>query len=93
MVNKDDELVFNKSVDTITDFSKKDGDSINLNDLGSLEFPKTLAEARTANMPLFYINGSIYFDGDLDPATYTPTVIIKLTGNPKVNVDFSDFAS
>ncbi|MCX7073847.1 MAG: calcium-binding protein [Methylococcales bacterium] len=93
LVNKDDELVFNKSVDTITDFSKKDGDSINLNDLGSLEFPKTLAEARTANMPLFYINGSIYFDGDLDPATYTPTVIIKLTGNPKVNVDFSDFAS
>ena len=88
LVNKDDELVFNKSVDTITDFSKKDGDSINLN----LEFPKTLAEARTANMPLFYINGSIYFDGDLDPATYTPTVIIKLTGNPKVNVDFSDFA-
>jgi Ca2+-binding RTX toxin-like protein len=92
LVNKDDELVFNKSVDTIMDFSKKDGDSINLNDLGSLEFPKTLAEARTANMPLFYINGSIYFDGDLDPATYTPTVIIKLTGNPKVNVDFSDFA-
>jgi Ca2+-binding RTX toxin-like protein len=92
LVNKDDELVFNKSVDTITDFSKKDDDSINLNDLGSLEFPKTLAEARTANMPLFYINGSIYFDGDLDPVIYTPTVIIKLTGNPKVNVDFSDFA-
>ncbi|GDX85164.1 hypothetical protein LBMAG43_12060 [Methylococcaceae bacterium] len=93
LVNKDDELVYNKSVDTITDFSKKDGDSINLNDLGSLEFPKTLAEARTANMPLFYINGSIYFEGDLDPAIYTSTVIIKLTGNPKVNVDFSDFAS
>ncbi len=88
LVTKDDELVFNKSVDTITDFSKKDGDSINLN----LEFPKTLAEARTANMPLFYLNGSIYFDGDLDPVIYTPTVIIKLTGNPKVNVDFSDFA-
>ena len=92
LVTKDDELVFNKSVDTITDFSKKDGDSINLNDLGNLEFPKTLAEARTANMPLFYLNGSIYFDGDLDPVIYTPTVIIKLTGNPKVNVDFSDFA-
>ncbi|MSR16260.1 MAG: calcium-binding protein [Methylococcaceae bacterium] len=92
LVNKNDELVFNKSVDTITDFSKKDGDSINLNDLGSLAFPKTLVDAKTDEIPLFYLNGRIYFDSDLDPANYTPTVIIKLTGNPKVNVDFSDFA-
>jgi hypothetical protein len=41
-------------------------------------------------MPLFYMKGSVYFDNPND-AIYAPTVIIKLTGNPKVNATFDDF--
>ncbi len=89
--NKNGDLVFNKSVDTITDFNKKEGDTFNFNDMGNLEFPHTLVDAKNAKTPLFYLKGSIYFDVNPSDEIYTPTVIIKLTGTPKVNAEFTDF--
>lgn len=88
--NKNGDLVFNKSVDTITDFNAKEGDLISF-DGQTLTFPHDLAEAKTAKMPLFYLKGSVYFDVNLSEDIYAPTVIIKLTGNPKVNADSTDF--
>jgi Ca2+-binding RTX toxin-like protein len=82
------DMVFNKSVDTITDFNAKDGDTLSF-DEQSLNFPHDLPEAKTAKMPLFYLKGSVYFDVNPSEEIYTPTIIIKLTGNPKVNADFS----
>jgi Ca2+-binding RTX toxin-like protein len=89
-INKNGDLVFNKSVDTVTDFNKKEGDNFNFNDMGSLEFPQSLANAKTATTALFYFKGSVYFD-DPNDSVYKPVVIIKLTGSPKVAADFTDF--
>jgi Ca2+-binding RTX toxin-like protein len=89
-LNSNGDLVFNKSVDMITDFNKKDSDSIIFDDKPLDAFPHNLAEAKMEKMPLFYMKGSVYFDNPND-AIYAPTVIIKLTGNPKVNATFDDF--
>lgn len=89
ITNTNGDLVFNKSVDTITDFNAKEGDSISF-DGQTLVFAHSLAEAKTNKMPLFYFKGSVYFDNPSDTA-YTPTAIIKLTGTPKVNSSFTDF--
>jgi Ca2+-binding RTX toxin-like protein len=85
-------LVFNKSVDTITDFNLSEKDVLEFNDLGSLSFFSTLKDATSANAELFYVSGKVYLNTDTTGDKYTATPIITLTGNPKVNADLSDFA-
>lgn len=87
--NKNGDLVFNKSVDTITDFKPKDGDTLSFGDMGDVAFFKNLSMAKSEQAPLFYIKGKIYFDTNPADDIYTPTVIVKLTGNPKVSTDFT----
>jgi hypothetical protein len=84
--------VFNKSVDTITDFNLSEKDVLEFNDLGSLSFFLTLKDATAANAELFYVSGKVYLNTDTIGDKYTATPIITLTGNPKVNADLSDFA-
>ena len=83
--------VFNKSVDTITDFNLSEKDVLDFNDLGSLSFFSTVKDATVANAELFYVSGKIYLNTDITGDKYTATPIITLTGNPKVNADFTDF--
>lgn len=87
----DGNAVFNKSVDTITDFSLTDGDVLDLGDLGELSFYATLADAETAVASLFYFNGTVYLNTDSTNENYKATKIINLTGNPKVKADLSGF--
>ena len=84
--------VFNKSVDTITDFNLSENDVLDFNDLGSLSFFSTVKDATVANAELFYVSGKIYLNTDITGDKYTAMPIITLTGNPKVNADLSDFA-
>ena len=86
------DYIFNKSVDTITDFNLKEYDVLDLGQLGELVFYKTLAEAKVAEASLFYVKGVVYLNTDMTSDKYTATSIITLTGNPKVNADFTDFA-
>ena len=92
-VNKNGDSVetFSKSVDTIADFNLKDGDILDLGDLGELTFYATLAEAKADDASLFYFNGAIYLNTDMTGNKYTATSVITLTGNPKVNADFTGF--
>ena len=89
--NESGDFVFNKSVDTISDFNLKDGDLLSFVD-SILEFYPDLVSAKSAESELFYVKGTIYFNVDTTALNYTPVAIIKLTGNPKVNADFIDFA-
>jgi hypothetical protein len=57
----------------------------------NLEFYSDLSSAKVAESNLFYVNGKIYLNSDTNASNYTPTVIIKLTGNPKINAAFTDF--
>jgi Ca2+-binding RTX toxin-like protein len=94
IVNKktgDSDLTFNKSADTIADFNLKDGDILGFGDLGELTFYATLAEAKADDASLFYFNGAIYLNTDMTGNKYTATSVITLTGNPKVNADFTGF--
>lgn len=84
--------VFNKSVDTITDFNLSEKDVLEFNDLGSLSFFSTVKDATAANAELFYVSGKVYLNTDTTGDKYIATPIITLTGNPKVNADLSDFA-
>ncbi len=91
--NANGDLVFNKSVDTITDFNLKEHDVLAFNDLGELSFYAKLADAKADNAHLFYVKGSgnIYLNTDTSYSNYTPTIIIKLTGKPAVNTDLTDW--
>ena len=90
--NINGDLVFNKSVDTITDFYLKDHDKLDFGDLGQLSFYDKLADAKEVSSPLFYVksSGSIYLNTSTING-FTPTVIITLTGKPVVNSDLTDF--
>jgi hypothetical protein len=91
-------FIFNKSIDTIVDFNLKDNDTLvffSSNSMFSsdyLEFYPDLASAKFDQSELFYVKGTIYLNIDTTAKHYTPVAIIKLTGNPKVNNDFTDFA-
>lgn len=88
----DGNLVFNKSVDSITDFNLTEGDVLDLGDLGELDFSyNSLTAAQTGDAQLFYFGGTIYLNTDTTGEKYTATPIIKLTGNPAVNAELTDF--
>jgi len=81
-INKiaNDYSVFNKSVDTITDFNWNNGDVLDFGNMGQLRFYDTFKEANTEYAQLFYFNGKIYYNIDTTGEKYIPTVIITLTG-------------
>ena len=87
-VDENGDYIFNKSVDTITDFNLKEGDILNFD---GLQFYPDLASAKADEPQLFYVKGTIYLNIDTTALKYSPVAIIKLTGNPKVNADFTDF--
>lgn len=91
--NSKGDLIFNKSVDAVSDFNLKDHDTLDFTDLGALSFYATLSEAKNDSAYLFYVKGSgkIYLNTDTTGDKYTPTVIITLTGNPAVNPEGTDF--
>ncbi|MGB4498433.1 MAG: calcium-binding protein [Methylococcaceae bacterium] len=89
--NSKGDLVFNKSVDTIIDFNPKEGDTLNFGDMGSVAFFQSLSSAKSEGVSIFYIKGKIYYDVNPADDIYKPTVIVKLTGNPKVTEDFTDW--
>ena len=83
--------VFDKSLDTITDFSLRDGDVLDFGEMGQLTFYKTLSAAKSEEAQLFYVKGQIYYNTDTSDGAYLPTVIVTLTGSPAVNADLTDF--
>jgi Ca2+-binding RTX toxin-like protein len=85
-------LVFNKSVDTVTDFNLKAYDVLDFGDLGELSFYPSLKDAQDDLASLFYVKGSgkIYLNTN-NADGFTPTVIVILTGKPAVNADFTDW--
>lgn len=84
--------VFNKSVDTITDFNLTEGDVLDLGDLGLLDFSyDSLTAAQTDEAQLFYLKGIVYLNTDTTGEKYTATPIINLTGSPAVNAELTDF--
>jgi Ca2+-binding RTX toxin-like protein len=91
--NSSGDLVFNKSIDTITDFNLNESDTLIFSELGSLAFYATLNEAKSDEATLFYVKGSgkIYLNTDSTGDKYTATPIITLTGNPKVNAELTDW--
>jgi Ca2+-binding RTX toxin-like protein len=91
--NSKGDLIFNKSVDVVSDFNLKDHDTLDFTDLGVLSFYATLSAAKNDNADLFYVKGSgkVYLNTDTTGDKYTPTVIITLTGNPAVNPEGTDF--
>lgn len=90
--NTDGDSVFNKSVDTITDFNLKEHDVLDFGDLGELSFYAKIADAKGDNAHLFYVkgSGSVYLNTSTTDG-FTPTVIITLTGKPALNVDGKDW--
>lgn len=77
--------VYDKSVDTVTDFDPKNGDILSLYyDVSYIDitFYKTLAEAKSEQAECFYTGGKIYFNTDVTGYGYTPTPIITLVGKP-----------
>ncbi len=87
--NANGDLVFNKSIDTIADFKPKEGDTLSFGDMGEVAFFQSLSSAKSENAALFYLKGKIYYDTNPADDIYRPTVIVKLTGNPKVSPDFT----
>lgn len=88
--NNNGDYVYNKSIDTVTDFNLLEGDTLNFDD-AQLDFFSSLTNAKTAQSPLFYAKGIIYINSDSTGETYNPVPIIKLTGSPKVNADLTDW--
>jgi Ca2+-binding RTX toxin-like protein len=86
------DLVFNKSVDTITDFNLKEHDVIDLEDLGQLTFYSSLSAAQDDMASLFYVKGTgkIYLNTN-ETDGFTPSVIIIISGKPAVNADMTDW--
>jgi Ca2+-binding RTX toxin-like protein len=91
-VNSNGDLVFNKSVDTVTDFNLKEHDVIDLGDLGQLTFYSSLNAAQDDMASLFYVKGAgkIYLNTN-ETDGFTPSVIIIISGKPAVNADMTDF--
>jgi Ca2+-binding RTX toxin-like protein len=85
--------VYNKSVDTITDFNVKEGDLLDFDDLGQLEFYANLKDAQESNAHLFFIKGSnkVYLNTDTTDSHYNATIIITLTGKTEVNTELTNF--
>jgi Ca2+-binding RTX toxin-like protein len=85
-------LVFNTSVDTVTDFNLKEYDVLDFGDLGELSFYASLNDAKDDLASLFYVKGSgkIYLNTN-DAGGFTPTLIVLLTGKPAVNADLTDW--
>jgi Ca2+-binding RTX toxin-like protein len=90
--NINEDLVYNKSVDVITDFNLKEHDNLDFGDLGELSFYTSINEAKQDNAHLFYVKGTgnIYFNTSSTDG-FTPTVIITLTGKAAVNAEMTDF--
>jgi Ca2+-binding RTX toxin-like protein len=86
------DLVFNKSVDTITDFTLEEHDVIDLGDLGQLNFYPSPSSAQYDMPSLFYVPGTreIYLNTN-EADGFTPTVIITLTGKLAINGDGTDW--
>ncbi len=86
------DLVFNGSVDTVTDFNVKEHDVLDFGELGELSFYPTLNDAKNDLASLFYVKGSgkIYLNTSHADG-FTPTVIVLLTGKPAINADFTDW--
>lgn len=85
----DDEGVYNKSVDTVSDFNVNDGDTLDLFEIGTLEFYETLAQAKDAESYFFYAQGKVYMD--VGVGEYNPVNIITLVGSPKADIDAQDW--
>jgi Ca2+-binding RTX toxin-like protein len=90
--NSDGNLVFNKAIDTITDFNLKEHDLLDFGDLGELTFYPTLSAAQEDMASLFYIKatGKIYLNTN-DTDGFTPSAIIIISGKPAINTDMSDW--
>jgi Ca2+-binding RTX toxin-like protein len=86
------DLVFNKSVDTITDFNLKEHDVIDFGDLGELSFYSSLGAAQDDMASLFYVKGTgkIYLNTN-ETDGFTPSIIIVISGKSAVNGDMTDF--
>lgn len=85
-------VVFNQSVDTVTDFNLKEHDVLDFGDLGALGFYSTLKDAQDDLASLFYVKGlgKIYLNTN-NADGFMPTVIVVLTGKPAVNTDLTDW--
>ena len=90
--NSDGNLVFNKAIDTITDFNLKEHDLLDFDDLGELTFYPTLNAAQVDMASLFYVKatGRIYLNTN-DTDGFTPSAIIIISGKPAINTDMSDW--
>ncbi len=90
--NSDGNLVFNKAIDTITDFNLKEHDLLDFGDLGELTFYPTLNAAQQDIASLFYVKatGKIYLNTN-DTDGFTPSAIIIISGKPAINTDMSDW--
>ncbi len=84
--NANGDSVFNKSVDTITDFNLNNGDVLDFGEMGDLMFYDTLKDANADDAQLFYFNGKIYYNIDTTGEKYIPTVIITLTGTSENHI-------
>jgi hypothetical protein len=91
--NSSGKIEFNKSMDIVTDFTLKDNDILDFGEMGTLVFYATLKAAIDDTAELFYVKGSgkIYLNVDITGEKYAATPIITLTGNPKVNVDLTEW--
>ena len=90
--NNSGDLVFNRSVDTITDFNLKEHDVTDFGDLGELSFYSSLNAAQNDMASLFYVKGTgkIYLNTNQTDG-FTPSVIIIISGKPAVNAEMTDF--
>jgi Ca2+-binding RTX toxin-like protein len=90
--NSDGNLVFNKAIDTITDFNLKEHDLLDFDDLGELTFYPTLNAAQVDMASLFYVKatGRIYLNTN-DTDGFIPSAIIIISGKPAINTDMSDW--
>ncbi len=91
-------------IDTITDFNPADGDILTFGkyvNLANLSFYSSISEAKAHDASLFYTKGTIYLNEykislseyEYDNSYFNATAIIKLTGNPKLNADGTDWAA
>jgi Ca2+-binding RTX toxin-like protein len=94
--DKDDALtVYNKSVDTITDFNPSQGDLISVDEADIASFFAKLADAKTDKTEGFFAvkaDSKIYFGATDANENYTATPVITLVGKNIFNEDGTGFA-
>ncbi|HCT98720.1 MAG TPA: hypothetical protein DF614_01170 [Methylococcaceae bacterium] len=86
-------LIFNQSVDTITDFHVKEHDILDFQEMGELHFYPSMSAAQDDHSAfLFYVKnvGKIYVNMS-NTGDFTPINIIVLSGKPAINSDFIDW--